>query len=319
MNINVGPGNKCPRCEKTCRDRFDLMRHLARKTPCAPIIEHTDLPPEALEDPDLEQKKCRFCGRAFSSYTSMRRHVRSTCKIAPNEKNGDAGMDILYNHTIRRQQDLLVAKDKQIEQLTALVESRLAPLTPGIPPTVSHPDTIAVAIQGDHNVNIVDARRVEVAINVFGQEGLDHVTRGRIRAILEESLAGGGLATAAQAAVLKTALLVYSDPDHPENLTCYLPNKKGDDALVHMARPDGTAGWEVQPVPLVLPPMARKSVDALFGRQPFEDAETFEPLMAELRDNEERYVSGQGALRPVLVRNKALLARALAALPVGAM
>jgi len=34
----------------------------------------------------------------------------------------------------------------------------------------------------------------EVAINVFGQEGLDHVTRGRIRAILEESLAGGGLA-----------------------------------------------------------------------------------------------------------------------------
>jgi hypothetical protein len=62
--------------------------------------------------------------------------------------------------------------------------------------------------------------------------------------------------------------------------------------------------------------MARKSVDALFDRQPFEDAGTFEPLMAELRDNEERYVSGQSALRPVLVRNKDLLARALASLPV---
>lgn len=218
-------------------------------------------------------------------------------------------MEILYEHTIRRQQALLAAKDRQIEQLTALVESQLMARAP-------QPETNkTVAIQGNHNVNIVDARRVEVVVNEFGREGLEHVTRGRIRAILEESLSAGGIPGAAQAAVLKTALLVYSDPEHPENLTCYLPNKKGDEALVHVAR-DGRTAWEVQPVPLVLPPMARKSVDALFDRQPFEDAGTFEPLMAELRDNEERYVSGQSALRPVLVRNKDLLARALASLPV---
>ena len=304
----------CHRCGKDFLVPTKLRRHERRKTPCAPILEAEDLPPETLDDPDLEKKKCRFCGRVFSSYDSMRRHVKTACKIAPNAKNGDAGMDILYEHTIRRQQALLAAKDRQIEQLTALVESQLHAVVPAAP--AGRADTTAVAIQGDNNVNIVDARRVEttVVVNVFGQEGLEHVTSARIRAIMEESLGVGAPSAAAQAAVLKTALLVYSDPEHPENLTCYLPNKKGDEALVHMSR-NGTTGWEVQPVPLVLPPMARKSVDALFDRQPFEDAATFEPLMAELRDNEARYVGGQGALRPVLVRNKDLLARALATLP----
>ena len=30
------------------------------------------------------------------------------------------------------------------------------------------------------------------------------------------------------------ATMVYSDPAHPENLMCYLPNKKQDSALVHV-------------------------------------------------------------------------------------
>ena len=223
-------------------------------------------------------------------------------------------MDILYEHTIRRQQAQIDDLRRQNEEIMGMMRQLVARDSSVDPAATGRADT-AVAIQGNHNVNIVDARRVEVVVNEFGREGLEHVTRGRIRAILEESLSAGGIPGAAQAAVLKTALLVYSDPEHPENLTCYLPNKKGDEALVHVAR-DGRTAWEVQPVPLVLPPMARKSVDALFDRQPFEDAGTFEPLMAELRDNEERYVSGQSALRPVLVRNKDLLARALASLPV---
>jgi hypothetical protein len=305
----------CTRCGRAFKFPAHLRDHLRRKTPCAPILEREDLPPEALEDPDLEKKKCRFCGRVFSSYTSMRRHVRETCKIAPNAKNGDTGMDILYEHTIRRQQAQIDDLRRQNEEMMGMMRQLVARDGAVVSAAAGRADTTAVAIQGDNNVNIVDARRVEVVVNVFGSEGLEHVTRGRIRAILEESLGVGGIAGAAQAAVLKTALLVYSDPEHPENLTCYLPNKKGDEALVHMSR-NGTTGWEVQPVPLVLPPMARKSVDALFDRQPFEDAGTFEPLMAELRDNEERYVAGQGALRPVLVRNKDLLARALASLPV---
>jgi len=304
----------CTRCGKAFAKPTQLKRHYARKTPCAPILEAEDLPPETLDDPDLEKKKCRFCGRVFSSYDSMRRHVRNSCKIAPNAKNGDVGMDLLYEHTIRRQEARIATLERQNEEMLGMMRQLVARDGGTTLATAPQANVGEIVITGDHN--IVDARRVEttVVVNVFGQEGLEHVTSARIRAIMEESLGVGAPSAAAQAAVLKTALLVYSDPEHPENLTCYLPNKKGDEALVHMSR-NGTTGWEVQPVPLVLPPMARKSVDALFDRQPFEDAATFEPLMAELRDNEARYVGGQGALRPVLVRNKDLLARALATLP----
>ena len=289
----------CPKCGLDCKYVSYLRRHLARKTPCVPIVEAEDLPEDVFDDPDFEKKKCRFCGRVFSSYDVMRRHVRKNCKIAPNKKNGDAGMEVLYEHTIRRQQ-------AQIEKLTGLVEQLVAR------ESGAQAGEVAIAA-GDQAQIAVDNRKV--VINIFGKEGLDHVTADRIRAILDESMQVPALPAAAGAAVLKTALLVYSDPDRPENLTCYLPNKKTNDALVHLSRPDGTTGWEVQPTTLVLPPMAQKSVDSLFDHQPFENADQYAPLMKELQANEQRYTAG-GDLRPVLVRNKDLLARALAALPL---
>ena len=285
---------RCGKCGKEFDKPCQLERHQKRKTPCAIIVDSQDLPAEARADPELDKRRCRFCGRVFKSYVSMRRHVRSACKIAPNGKNGGAGMDLLYEHTVQRQARQIETLERQNAEILGLMR-QLIDRGPG-----------SVVVTGN---NIVDARKV--VINVFGQEGLGHVTQKQIRTILEESLplAAGGVGVAAQAALLKTALLVYSDPDHPENLTCYFPNKKGNEALVHMTRPDGTVGWEVQPVPLVLPPMAQKSIDALFERQPYDDARAFEPLVRELRDNEQRYATGS-ELRPILVRNKGLLSRA---------
>ena len=294
----------CALCEKTFSKPVFLRRHLARKTSCAPILESADLPEQTLKDPDLEKKKCRFCGRVFSSYDSMRRHVRNTCRIAPNRRNGEGGLELLYEHTIRRQQT-------QIDQLSSLVEKLV---TSGGSTGNTGAQAGEVAIQNGEGQVAVDNRHIH--INIFGQESLDHVTMERIKAVLDESIRAPALLVAANTAILKTAMLVYSDPDRPENLTCYLPNKKTNDALVHLSRPDGTTGWEVRPTTLVLPPMAQKSVDMLFDRQPFEDAEEYAPLMKDLRDNEARYTAG-GELRPILVRNKELLARALESLPIG--
>jgi hypothetical protein len=318
----------CRNCGRAFAYPSKLAQHQRRKTPCTPIIEKVDLPPGVREDPDLEQKKCRFCGRVFATIASMRRHVRKACKIAPNKKNGDAGMDRLYEHTIRRQEVEIAKMRKQMAEMTALMH-QLVVNTGGaqaagevaiqqtggaqaaIQQTGGAQAAGEVAIQqtGDGTV-AVDNKKVNINISVFGRESLDHVTADRIRGILEESLRTPMLPQAVQGAVLKTAMLVYSDPDHPENLTCYLPNKKMNDALVHTEE-----GWEVQPIPLVLPPMAQTSIDALFDRQPFEDAATFEPLMAELRASEQEFSTG-GLLRPILVRNKDLLARALEQLPV---
>ena len=309
----------CELCEKVFQRPNHLRKHQGRKTPCAPILEKGDLPETVLEDPYLVQKKCRFCGRVLSSYTSMRRHVREACRIAPNKKNGDEGMERLYEHTLRKQQTEIAELKVCMEAQNARMEAQTAEMMAMMQQLVSRGGGSAqageVAIAG--NQNVVDNKKVftSVNINVFGQEGLDHVTADRIKAILDESLRVPALPAAAGTAVLKTALLVYSDPDRPENLTCYLPNKKTNDALVHLSRPDGTTGWEVQPTTLVLPPMAQKSVDSLFDLQPFEDADQYAPLMKELQANEKRYTAG-GDLRPVLVRNKDLLQRALAELPV---
>ena len=223
-------------------------------------------------------------------------------------------MEILYEHTLRKQQveraqdkaeiAELKAQNAEIMRMMQRMEGMLMAQGGG-------QQAGEVAVQGD--ANQVDNRK-QVIVNVFGKEGLDHVTMARIKAILDESLARPALPEAAQAAVMRTAMLVYSDPDHPENLTAYLPNKKTNDVLVHASR-NGTTGWEVQPASLVLPPMAQKSVDTLFDRQPYENAEDYGPLMKELAENEKRYTAGT-ELRPVLIRNKDLLARALETLPV---
>ena len=303
--------HECPKCGLDCKYASYLRRHLARKTPCAPILDLEDLPEDAREDPDLDQKKCRFCGRVFSSYDVMRRHVRQYCKIAPTEKNGDAGMEVLYEHTLRKQQAQIAKLEEQNAEMMGMMRQLVEREGAGAGAVVQAPTGTQageVAVQG--NGNQVDNRKTTVVINIFGSEDLAHIQAPEIKAILDSSLRAGAPETKASTAILQTALLAYSDPDHPENLTCYLPNKKTDDALVH-----GNAGWEVRPCPLVLAPMAQQSLDQLFDKQPFESAETYESLMAELRDNEERYATGE-ALRPVLVRNKDLLARALESLPV---
>ena len=300
----------CDRCRKVFKYPAHLREHQNRKTPCAPILDVKDLPEDVQNDPDIEKKKCRFCGRAFSSYDSMRRHVRTACKIAPNAKNGDSGMEKLYEHTLKKQA-------AEISELKAMMTQLLAQ---GRGDNAITGGEVGVQATGDQAHIAVDNSKKVVNINVFGKEGLDHVTMERIKGILDDSLrltapgtAAPQIEQAADTAVLKAALLVYSDPDIPENLTCYRPNKKLNDALVHVSR-NGAAVWEVQPTKLVLPGMAQKSIDALFDNQPYEDADQYAPLMTELRDNEARYAAG-GELRPVLVRNKDLLQRALKALP----
>lgn len=301
----------CDRCNRVFKTPDAHRRHQARKTPCAPILGMEDAQalygPVALADPNIAQRQCKFCCRVYASYTSMRRHVRTSCKIAPNTRNGETGMSVLYDHTIRKQQ-------AQIAHLTALVEKQTSCIDKQstlVRQLLDRQDGQTVVVGASDGAQVaIDNHRTIVNINVFGRERLDHATSAHIREILDESRAAPSLPAAAQTAVLKAAMLIYSDPDHPENYTCYLPNKKTNDVLVH-----AEDGWEIQPAALVLPPMAVKGVDVIFDRQPYEDAERYGQLLTELRDNEQRYTTG-AELRPILVRNKELLARALKTLPV---
>ena len=289
----------CPKCNKVFRYPKYLRQHEKRKTPCSPILEHENPGDNLREDPELEKRKCRFCNRLFASRDSMLRHIRTACKIAPNKKNGDKGMELLYEHTLRKQQAEIDELKAQNAEMLGMMKQLLA------------------GQQGSNNVqgnnNLIDSQIHQTNtfnISVFGHESLEHVSPAVMKRILDESRKLPELALAAETAMLKTAMLIYSDPDHPENLTCYLPNKKGDETLVHT-----DAGWEVRPTRLVLPPIAQTSKDEIFQNQPYVNVDDYGPLLIELRDNEKRYTGGQ-ALRPILVRNKDLLRRALETLPV---
>ncbi len=281
----------CISCGRAFKYPRSLREHRARKTPCTPILSPQDHPPEVLGDPDLEAKKCRFCGRVFSNRTSMLRHVRHNCKIAPNAKNGDEGLEKLYDHTNKRQSEeiaeLKAEMAKMREDMRNLTERSVVVGGGG-----------NIAIQG--NVNIM----------VFGKESQRHITGGTIRAILDDCLKSPAIPSAVEEAVLRTAMLVYSDPDRPENITAYLPNKKTDDVMVH-----GEKGWEIRPSQMVLRPMASVTIDTLFDNQPHENADQYGPLMQALRDNENRLAAGS-ELRPILVRNKDLLRQVLKTLPM---
>ena len=300
----------CPHCGKAFKYPRDLRKHMNSRRLCVPLLASSER--VKCENSDVCEFWCRFCGRGFTDENNRNRHMRTACKIAPNTKNGDKGMERLYEHIIQKQnaeRDAKIAEQgAQITEMKAQNSEILALLRQqqGAPSSSNTLQAGEIALQGDH-AQVDNSKRI-ININVFGQEKLDHVTAERIKAILDECLQRPALPTAVSEAVLKTAMLVYSDPDRPENLTAYLPNKKTKDALVHTK-----TGWEVQPTQLVLPPMALKSIDTIFGRQPHSDE--YAPLLKELQQNEARFAAGED-LQPILVRNKDLLARVLATLPV---
>ena len=186
----------------------------------------------------------------------------------------------------------------------------------GAPP--GQPPTCGVSFSGPTSVNTVTQHIVgngvqinqQVHINVFGEEATSHIGRGKVKAMLDTIL--GRMKDPSQAALqalLETALMIYSDPDRPENITCYLPARSGSEALVHVGGSGGES-WAVRPVHLVLTPMVQRCLDTIVHNQPFDDAKRYGDLMKALVANEQSYNEG-GKLKAVLVRNKELRDAAL--------
>jgi len=307
---------QCEKCGVSFPKNQGLAKHMMRKTPCAPILDIEDLPEKERDNPN----KCQYCGRVFTRAGSLKRHIRQSCKIALNEKNGNAGMEKLMEHTLQRQ---ITEQNDKINQLTALVTQMAGQLQPV--DESKQPQVTQNAERINNVTNNVDNSVTQnIQINVFGHENVDHITRGRVHQILAPLMAAAP-ADAAVQAILQTAILIYSDPERPENVTCFLPNKKTKDALVY-----GDAGWEIKPISLVLPPMMQKSVDLVFDKQPIvgvddspddTDMDACGRILKEMQVFEKdvtrtRQVAGpDGMLRTVLVRNKDQLKRTQPKIP----
>ncbi len=104
---------QCEKCLKKFRDDRDLKRHQARVTPCTLIVE----------EKDDEGNGCKYCGRHFTTKSSMQRHVKQSCRVA----NSPEGMEALFRHTVQKNKEQggeIAELKKMMGQLIAVTQLR---------------------------------------------------------------------------------------------------------------------------------------------------------------------------------------------------
>lgn len=317
---------ECEKCGAKFPKSQGLQRHKNRKTPCAPILDIDDL----REDDKKNPNKCRFCGRVYGSKGSLQQHVSKYCKIVP--RNGDtSGMDKLYEHVLKRQLERERQQRQQHEDEIESLKMRIAKMeektAPAVPATTEHKEVKVANIVAGKNATVdqsINKTVNKVTINIFGAEKTPHITPRDVLGLFRSlGPIGSDLGKAGERIILSMAMMIYSDEKHPENITCYLSSKKGKEALVH-----AESGWEVMPISLTLSPMASRSVDELFKKQPWAgldgiavDANLEEPtkILSYIAKNEGDLVGGAAApsseFRAIPIRNKEILEKVLAKLP----
>jgi hypothetical protein len=312
---------KCDICGKAFAQSRDLKKHKERKTPCAHILDAEDL----AEDKKKNPYKCRFCGRTYAQTSSLSRHMKQNCKIAP--RNGDtSGMDKLYEHVLKKQEET----KKQLEEMMRKMEAMEAAnkSIPTSPAAITKTEHKEIKIGAGVNKGMIDQSTNKtinnVTINIFGAEKTPHITPVDVLGLFRGlGPLGEDLSKASDRLILSMAMMIYSNEKHPENITCYLPSKKGKEALVH-----AEGGWEVMPVSLTLSPMASRSVDELFKKQPWPgidgvdastDMDELSKILSYIAKNEGDLVGGAAApgseLRAIPIRNKEILEKVLRRLP----
>lgn len=335
---NPPPQHQCDRCKKCFRVPAELKRHEARKRPCRPVVEGggDDAAPAG-----PKPHACKFCNRVFTQAAHVKRHQLTSCPISPRGKNGADGMELLYQHVEAAHLAQLQQQDARIREL----ESRLAALGNEALVAAQKSACGGLTINGDHaRVLQMDVRVFPEACrtNPFGAEEMGHLRRGDVykafnlvapRGLLwgcggrpavakvnEESM----LSHLCGQLITRAAMMIYSDPEHPENITCYLPRKTKENADNAMTFMGGTT-WELQPLSIVFPPMIQKVINLLFDSQPVPgvdgcpgEADTFSKaqqaafgqLLRYISQNEEMFaMTADTTLRPILVRNADLYKR----------
>lgn len=244
-------------------------------------------------------------------------------------------MDKLYDHVLKRQEARHQKEMKEMRDAVGSLRAEMKAIRGGgkladdadrpTPTIDSHIEHKTVGI----NHGVVDqstkVTKNTININIFGCENTSHISHQDVLGFLQKMQPlGSDLDKAAERLLITIATKIFSDEKKPENLTCYLPNKKGKDVLVHRE-----SGWEVMPMSLTMPPMAARSVEELFKKQPWPGVngipsdlklEQHSRLLKHIADHEGDLV-GNAALpssemRTIAIRNKDLLERALHKLPV---
>lgn len=281
----------CELCGKDFPSVAKLTQHRNRRRPCMAIIPSDDYLPEADR---IKPHKCADCGRRFTSPSGLSTHSRRSC---PAKK-------LAENPQPKAEQDEIATLRAQIADL----EQRMhhAALVKPLPPVPQVP-----------NLSIYN----NVTINVFGTETWQHIDEQRIMTLLDHVIPAdiqerGIQDEDASKLFTRTAMLIYSDERHPENLTAYIPRSQGAQDKVMVYRGD-LRNWEVMPLADAVTPMTKNTLDLLERRQPWRsgkhDLRDYSQMVGQVFRREQRWLEGK-ELRAVLVRNGDLIATGGAAI-----
>jgi hypothetical protein len=100
-----------------------------------------------------------------------------------------------------------------------------------------------------------------ITINIFGQEDTAHLTPKTMGELLDALPTG---VPDGQRVVVSVIREIYGNPAHPENLTCFSPNKKDDTIYVRSA-----TGWEPRTGNEIYPKMLSRACTELNDKQDF--------------------------------------------------
>lgn len=289
----------CDKCGKVFPFPSHLKQHMRRKTPCSVIVEKHELPVAEQAKPHA----CKFCGHRFTWSSGLYGHIKNTCKIAGSEE----GLTKLYEHTLRRQEAEIAAMRQSMARMEAMMERQqqqsAAVMT--APTTQVHAGMVGQVV---HNQTIVQQQTNigQVNINIFGKENLSHINGDDVKRLLDRVLpiAKTNTSEAVSMFIVSGGLMVYGDPKHPENLTCYMINKKRDEVMVH----NGDR-WVVQDGKSAVMMMLKTVCDVIAEHQPItvENAETYSLLLRSTFDIEKTDAPNSKEMRIVLVHNKSLI------------
>ena len=98
----IRPVFKCEKCGHEFTTRWNLKKHIERKTPCEPIVEIDS------DDP----LTCRYCGRKYGYEANLNRHIINSCKVFKNP-------NIKKQHIQKKkkQEEYIQRLENEIEQL----------------------------------------------------------------------------------------------------------------------------------------------------------------------------------------------------------
>ena len=230
------------------------------------------------------------------SADSRGRHMRTVCKIVGSTE----GMELLYEHTLQNHydddeesssiclesQDTVFLKktvERQARQMEHQAEQmcQMMEMMRQMQSQLSAHPTINNMVQAiDNSVN----KTINVQLNIFGQEDVSYLDKAAIRSVLDRALeATPDPAEAAKRALTKIGYRVYSDPGHPENMTCYMSNKKRSEVMVFLGE---SHGWQLRRAEDITPEMYKRSMDILFQQQPFYDSEKYGDTMLQAKEGE---------------------------------